>query len=285
MTSITCAGDATADLAQIESQGYVVVPGLLSETEIAETKAVLAPHLSGSLMGRNDFEGHRTERVYALVGRGAVFERLVEHPRVLAICDALLQPNYLLTASQAININPGETPQAFHTDDLFYRIPRPRNAISVSTIVAVDAFTSENGGTQVIPGSHRWDDRQVAQLPSEIDFTTAAHEDRTPRPARPLPAGLLRKLVDVTMAPGSAIVFLGTLVHRGGENRSTKARLALSNQYCEPWARQQENYSLAIPPAHARTLSPRVQALLGYSIHPPFMGHVGGVHPRRLLDG
>ena len=24
--------------------------------------------------------------------------------------------------------------------------------------------------------------------------------------------------------------------------------------------------------------------LLGYSIHPPFMGHVGGVHPARLLE-
>jgi ectoine hydroxylase-related dioxygenase (phytanoyl-CoA dioxygenase family) len=281
---VSSSDDVSADLAQIESQGFVVMPSLLSEPEIAETKALLAPHLRGSLMGRNDFEGHRTERVYALVGRGKVFERLVEHPRVLAICDALLDPNYLLTASQAININPGETPQAFHTDDLFYRIPRPRKAISVSTIVAVDAFTSENGATQVVPGSHRWDDGQIAQLGSEIDFTTAAREDRIPRPSRPLPAGLPGRLVDVTMAPGSAIVFLGTLVHRGGENRSAKPRLALSNQYCEPWARQQENYSLAIPPARVRELSPRVQALLGYSIHPPFMGHVGGVHPRRLLD-
>jgi ectoine hydroxylase-related dioxygenase (phytanoyl-CoA dioxygenase family) len=275
----------SADVAHIEDQGFVVIPDLLSRDEIAETKAALAPFLSGTLMGRNDFEGHRTERVYALVGRGAVFERLVEHPRVLAICDALLEPNYLLTASQAININPGETPQAFHTDDLFYRIPRPRNAISVSTIVAVDAFTSENGATQVIPGSHRWDDRQLGLLQSDIDFTTAAPEDRTPRPPQPLPAGLPGRVVDVTMPAGAAIVFLGTLVHRGGENRSRKPRLALSNQYCEPWARQQENYSLAIPPAHVRTLSPRVQALLGYSIHPPFMGHVGGVHPRRLLDG
>ena len=281
---MTPGADVSADLAQIEADGFIVVPDLLSAAEVAETKALLEPHLRGSLMGRNDFEGHRTERVYALVGRGTVFEQLVEHPRVLAICDALLDPNYLLTASQAININPGETPQAFHTDDLFYRIPRPRKAISVSTIVAVDAFTSENGATQVIPGSHRWDDAQIARLGSEIDFTTAAREDRVPRPARPLPAGLPGRIVDVTMAPGAAIVFLGTLVHRGGENRSAKSRLALSNQYCEPWARQQENYSLAIPPARVRDLSPRVQALLGYSIHPPFMGHVGGIHPRRLLD-
>ena len=86
------------------------------------------------------------------------------------------------------------------------------------------------------------------------------------------------------MPAGSVIVFLGTLLHRGGANRSAQPRLAVSNQYCEPWARQQENYTLAIPPERASQLSERVQALLGYSIHPPFMGHVNGVHPRRLLE-
>src|SRR4029453_9555430 len=84
------------------------------------------------------------------------------------------------------------------------------------------------------------------------------------------------------MPAGWAIVFVGTLMHRGGANRTRAPRLALSNQYCEPWARQQENYTLAIPPGEARDMSARVQALLGYSIHPPFMGHVRGRHPRRL---
>jgi ectoine hydroxylase-related dioxygenase (phytanoyl-CoA dioxygenase family) len=86
------------------------------------------------------------------------------------------------------------------------------------------------------------------------------------------------------MPAGSVVVFLGTLVHRGGENRSTRPRLGLSNQYCQPWARQQENYTVSVPREEAARMSPRVQALLGYSIHPPFMGHVRGLHPRRLLE-
>ena len=40
-----------------------------------------------------------------------------------AICDALLEQNYLLTASQAINILMGETPQAFHTEVSRARVP------------------------------------------------------------------------------------------------------------------------------------------------------------------
>jgi len=28
----------------------------------------------------------------------------------------------------------------------------------------------------------------------------------------------------------------------------------------------------------------RVRQLLGFSIHPPFMGHFGGLHPIRMVD-
>jgi len=272
------------DLERLRADGFVVVPDLLSPRDVAAMRAALAPHLGGELMGRNDFEGHRTERVYSLVARDPVFAELVQHPHVLALCDALLEPNYLLTASQAIHIHPGETPQPFHTDDLFYRIPRPRPAVSVSTIVALDPFTIENGATQIVPGSHRWSDDAVGSLLADIDFATAPRDARTPRPAAPLPAGLTGEVVDVVMPAGAAIVFLGTLVHRGGANRSDRSRLAVSNQYCEPWARPQESYTLSIPPARARELPERVRALLGYSIHPPFMGHVNGMHPRRLLE-
>jgi ectoine hydroxylase-related dioxygenase (phytanoyl-CoA dioxygenase family) len=279
------AEEIARDVAAIREHGYVVLPELLPLALLVEMRAALAPSLDEGLFGRNDFEGTRTERVYALVARHRVFQDLVEHPRVLAICDAFLVPNYLLTASQAINIHPGETAQSFHTDDAFYRIPRPRDAISVSTIFAIDAFTAENGATQVIPGSHRWAGDGIDGILDEIDFATRPRAARVPGPAGAPPAGAAARVIDVTMPPGSVVVFLGTLVHRGGANRSDRPRLALSNQYCEPWARQQENYTLAIPPAEVRAMSPRVQELIGYSIHPPFMGHVLGRHPRRLLGG
>ena len=275
-------GTSASDLAELDAHGYVVIQDLLPAPVLDTIRAVLRPHLAAELMGRNDFEGHRTQRVYALVGLHRIMQDLVEHPRILAICDALLQSNYLLTTSQAINILPGETPQSFHTDDSFYPFPRPRKAISVSTIWAVDPFTTENGATQIVPGSHQWGDEIWSTL-DPVEFETV--EDtaaRTPKPARPLPPALAGKVRDVAMSAGSVIVFLGTLVHRGGENRTRAARLALSNQYCEPWARQQENYTLAIPPAEARAMSPRVQSLLGYNIHPPFMGHVRGRHPLRV---
>src|SRR4030095_2281459 len=179
--------------------------------------AALKPHLREELLGRNDFEGHRTERVYSLVARGAVFERLAEHPRTLALLDPSREPSYLLSASQAINILPGETAQAVHADALFYRIARPRKAVSVATIWAVDDFTHENGATQIIPGSHRWSDADVESFLYSIDFETWDPEHRIPRPDR-APEDLRKRLVDAAMPAGSVIVFVGTLVHRGGAN-------------------------------------------------------------------
>jgi ectoine hydroxylase-related dioxygenase (phytanoyl-CoA dioxygenase family) len=80
------------------------------------------------------------------------------------------------------------------------------------------------------------------------------------------------------------VLFSGTLLHRGGANRSSATRRAFSHQYCEPWARQQENFTLSIPRERAAAMSPRLRQLLGYSIHPPFMGQLAGRHPEKFLE-
>jgi len=280
---MSCMGVEEEVVAAMRSDGFAICEALLSSAELAEIKSALQPHLAAEQRGRNNFEGYLTERVYSLVGCGKVFEALAEHPLILAVCDAFLLPNYLLTASQAININPGETRQAPHTDDAFYRIPRPRAAISVSTMWAIDEFTTANGATEIIAGSHAWADAELNRVLDSIDFATAPVEDRIPQECSVAPEWE-RQLRPAIMAPGSVMIFLGTLLHRGGANHSGRPRLAISNQYCEPWARQQENFMMSIPAERTRHMSPRLQAMLGYSIYPPFMGHVRGIHPRRLLE-
>ncbi len=48
------------------------------------------------------------------------------------------------------------------------------------------------------------------------------------------------------MPAGSLVLFAETLLHRGGVNRSYGMRRAFSHQYCEPSARQQENFLLSV---------------------------------------
>ncbi len=244
-----------ADLEAIAKQGYVVIEGLLSEGELRAIRAAVAPLLAHQ--GRNDFEGLKTQRVYAVLEKTRALDRLVDHPRILALLDEMFLPNYLLSQLQVINILPGESAQALHMDDSFYPVPRPRPPLGAATVWAIDEFTEDNGATAIVPGSHDWGDERYPTM---------------------------RDAVPAVMPAGSVIFYPGTFWHGGGANRSDRARLAVTCQYCEPWLRTQENYFLGTSPRTVSAVTEDIRRMLGYSIHPPFIGMVDGMHPKRLLE-
>jgi len=240
---------------QLLRDGYIILEDMVSPEILDALREQCAPHLEH--VGRNSFEGERTQRIYGLPEKVRAADPFIEHPLILAHLDRLLLPNYLLSQAQVINIKTDSPAQPLHIDDGFYPFPRPRPAISVATVFAIDDFTENNGATVAIPGSHRWG------------------EGRGPEPGD--------ERVKAIMPAGSCILFLGNLWHGGGENCSGDDRLALTAQYCEPWARTQENYFLSVSRETAAGVSENIRRMLGYSIHPPFMGMVNGMHPKRKL--
>jgi ectoine hydroxylase-related dioxygenase (phytanoyl-CoA dioxygenase family) len=86
------------------------------------------------------------------------------------------------------------------------------------------------------------------------------------------------------MPAGSVLLYVGSLRHGGGANATDRARLGVIVGYTAAWLRQQENFALTCPPAVARAMPERLQALLGYSLYPPFVGHTDGRDPKVLLD-
>ena len=263
--------DVEAHTERLKTQGYTIIENYMAADQIARFRDGLKGHL-GTYRGRNPFEGLTTERVYTLVGRGKVFEEIAEDPRLLALLDRWLLPNYLLSANHAISIYPGEKQQSLHYDDTFYPFPRPRPAISMSTIGAIDAFTPENGGTVMYPGSHLWPTERVQRFYD--DYVAGRETEDT------------RSVYHLTMPAGALCLFQGTLVHGAGANRSNAPRLAYTNHYCEPWARQQENFILGVPKERVAKMSRQLQILLGYELRRPgdIMGQVGGYHPAKTLD-
>lgn len=235
--------------------GFVVLPSLLSAGQIDEIRQSAVLHLGAT--GRTSFEGELTQRVYDVFSKTRSIDALAEHPRVLALLDRVLQTNYLLSQAQIINILPDSPAQLIHYDDAAYPVARPRPAIGAATVWAIDPFTSTNGATVVVPGSHVWP------------------QDRRPSESEMIPC---------EMPAGSVVLFLGTLWHGGGANFSSTARLAVTCQYCEPWVRQQENFSLEVSRDTARGLSENILRMIGYNIYPPFFGMVNGMHPKRLLE-
>jgi ectoine hydroxylase-related dioxygenase (phytanoyl-CoA dioxygenase family) len=260
VTGLVRTTDVATVLAALRDDGCVIVEDVLTPGEIRGLSDAVSALEAGHPLGRNTFEGERSHRLYSLIAKGQPFAALAQHDLALAVLDATLQPGWLLSNCQSIRLYPGETRQPWHTDDGFYPLPRPRPfPLAMSSIWALDPFTAANGATEVLVGSHRW----AAEHPEDV---------------APL------DIVDAEMSPGSVLWFDAALWHRGGANTTDGTRLCMTVQYCQPWLRPQESQLLIAPPAVACALPDRVRAMLGYSIHPPFIGQVEGKHPLRLID-
>lgn len=241
----------------MDEAGCAVVEGFLDANKVAALTAELDPYRARTPTGRNDFEGYGTRRIYALFAKVRGFDDVAIDPRVLGVLDAVLGVNYQLSAPVGIDIGPGETAQMLHTDDIIYPLGWPHGEVIVNTMWALDDFTTDNGATMVIPGSH------------------TRPPDDPPDPSLAVPA---------TMPAGSVMFYRGTLWHHGGANHTASRRLGVILEYIVGWLRQQENHILAVPPAIVRDLPERLAELLGYNICPPFIGYVDGHHPLRSLD-
>ena len=257
--------DVETGVDALRRDGYVILRDVLTPAEVDAVRSQLDPYSVGQY-GRNEFEGERTERLYALLAKAPSIATLVEHPAVLALVDNFLRQSYLLWGALAINNHPGETAQAFHADDDYVMEERPRPPAGVSVMWAIDEFTQTNGATELIPGSH-------------LSSSSQVWDDGPPGEDHP-------DSIRAIMSAGSALVWLGPLYHRGGANLSDSARLGITIQYCQPWLRQIENMVLAVPPDVASQYSDRVQRMLGYGLFEgSFMGYVDGRDPKRLVDG
>lgn len=240
-------------LQALERDGYVILEDLIDRDRREHIRDESRRLLERT--GANPFEGLKTQRVYAPLSKTRAIDDLIDHPRLLELLDAVLLPNYLLSQAQIINLLPGEAAQPLHHDDAFCVLPRPHKTLHAAYICAIDDFTEQNGATVVVPGSHRWG-------------------DRFPAPEETIPC---------VMPAGSAVFFLGSLWHGGGANRTDEPRLAVTGQYCDPWIRQHENFVLELTRDQARALREPIRSMVGYSIHPPFMGMVDRHHPKRVL--
>ena len=75
------------------------------------------------------------------------------------------------------------------------------------------------------------------------------------------------------------LIYTGSVVHGGGQNRSTQPRLGMNITYCLSWLRQEENQFLSCPPEIARTLEPELQELLGYTMANYALGYYSSPQP------
>jgi ectoine hydroxylase-related dioxygenase (phytanoyl-CoA dioxygenase family) len=207
----------------------------------------------------NDFEGSKTVRIYNLLARGALYERIPVHENVLPVVDGVLDSGCLISSLSSISICSGETPQPIHADDQLLPLAKPHVATVCNSMWALTDFTEENGATRLVPGSHL--------------------SDRSPK------YGMHYDSIPAEMTRGSVLLWHGSLWHGGGENRTPERRIGIAMNYCAGFIRQQENQQLGIHPRVVKGFAPRLQELVGYSIYKGLIGHIDKQMPAQVLFG
>ena len=263
-------------LTDVHDRGYVIIEDVLSPSDCDDYRQILEQFMAVSPAGRNVFEGTSSHRLYALLAKSERFADMIEHPLALAFAEHFLGESCLLSACLSINLHPGETVQPWHTDDGHISVPQPHDVFGISVFWALDDTTETNGATEVLPYSHQWDRPDIVGRLEDEHFEQRSALSEHPE------AGIDR--VKATMKAGSLMIMRSDVWHRGGANQTNEDRLIVTPQYCAGWARPLETMLLAVPPETVARLPSRTQALLGYSIHTPFMGYVDGMHPSRVLQ-
>lgn len=234
----------------LEEAGCAVITGLMDASLRQRVTDELAPHMQRARVDENDdptqfYPGH-TRRVTALVTRSrSVTDHLVAHPLSQQVCEALLLPNgefgYQLHVTAALEVGPGSRRQVLHREEdsfTFFEPPRPN--LIVASMWAISEFRADNGGTLLVPGSHRW--------PADREPTS-------------------REIVNAEMPAGSVLFWLGGLLHGAGANTSQDWRYGVILTYSVGWVRQEENQYLDVSPERLAELSPTVRRIVGFDMY------------------
>lgn len=252
--------EAQQTLDQLRSQGFVVLQDLLPAATTAAVVAELEPWFCATPRCEGDFYGWHTTRFGAVLLKSAASHQLLLQERILWLVQQILAAHcdwFQLNLSQGIRIHPGERRQIPHRDEEMWPCPKGRGEYLVNVMWALSDFTAENGATLLWPRS------QFDAPTRQLDVAQAQC---------------------AVMPRGAALVYLGSVAHCAGANRSTAPRTGLIFSYSLGWLKQYENAFLTYPPEVAGRFDAAVRDLLGYRIHRPNLGGYEGQDPAVLFD-
>jgi len=227
----------------IDGPGFVLMPNLIDASEAAQARSralEIAASPSAAALGRLKVKIGQ-QHIRGLLEHGEIFERLVQHPALIEIADAMLGDDMTLGAYSARILYPGATEMGVHIDYPYWAMRGPftlRPPLMMQVIWMLQDFTENNGATLVAPRS---------QL----------------RCARPNREDFAREAIKITGAAGDAIVSHGLLWHDTSPNHSSEPRVALLINYGLKVIRPLDSEIAKVPPEMLKRATPKLRQLLG----------------------
>ena len=231
----------------LDEKGYLAFPDVLSQNQVQrfnETLASLAKKESDKAFVKEGFH-HGTIVLLDLVNKDPIFDKCITDPRILAAVHHVLPKDFRLSSLCSREVLPGGGHQELHPDwhPTWWRDrKKPSDHFSCKTIWLLNDFTSENGATRIVPGSH---------------LGLSFPEDEMNDLSKPHP-----NEIRLTGSAGTVVVFTGHTWHSGVKNTTKKSRGSITAYFCRRDQPQQLNQREALQPDTSKRLSAGTRFLL-----------------------
>ena len=188
--------------------------------------------------------------VHTLINKGKVFRQCIEQD-IEAVQAGTLIENFLnetlgkgwiCHSFLANGAEKGYYPQVLHIDQspLSPWITEEAPAL-VNTLYIPQDVNEENGGTLIIPGSHK----NIIKAGSNGDI------------------GKLNPAINLEASAGTIMLFDGRLLHGTGVNKTSKIRFVAAMSNVKSWMRSQENWIISVDPEIIKNASPKLLHRMG----------------------
>lgn len=240
--------DATdVHIEEIRTNGYTVLHGLFDAAELEAWRARIdriyaqqEQHFGrDGLAAIQETDVCRAPLLYDFHFASA----MAHHPAIMDVMYRMLGEWVVLNLQNAVINRPGtQHHQAHWHRDIPHQNFIMQPPVAINALVAIDPFTAETGGTQIIPFSHR-----TEALPSNRYIDSHC--------------------ITAALPAGSAILFDAMVYHRAGQNSSTQIRRAVNHLYTVPVFRQQYDFPRAL--GTSQPMNPALTRLLGFESQTP----------------
>ncbi len=193
----------------IEGRGYVILPDLLSNDEAKQARDLVLKLADRERSQGKLVTSNNKERLYGLIHKGEIFAKMVQHPQVLSVIEAILGEEVTLGGFSAHILYADAPRMGVHVDYPYWAMtpPYPKYPIlEVQIIWMVEDFTDRNGAPLFVPESQK-----LATKPDLEMFEKTAQK--------------------ITGKAGTAIISHGLCWHDTSVNLTENPRVSILGNY------------------------------------------------------
>ena len=245
---------ATKDIKQmrrdIKEWGFCLIEDAMSKEQCDRFLNRLLDQAEGERLAGVDQPTPSGQYINTLINKGEVFAQCIEQnteavqagPVIEQIMDETLGKGWICHSFLSNGSDPDGYPQGLHIDQgpLLPWVTEEAPALFNTMYIPQD-INEKNGGTLVIPGSHRilieaGSGGKVGKLPPAINLEAKA---------------------------GTIMLFDGRMLHGTGVNRTDKQRFVATMSNVKAWTRTQENWVISVAPDVLEKASPKLLHRIG----------------------